>query len=137
MQFWNFPKVKKSIYIDVKRKKLFIDDRKFRIPILFELNDKLETTPKFEFSLSKKRIEKIGFNSHISKMNSNESFILIESCSRTNALIDETDALINKTINYTGFCLLAGKASKYYVHTNLKSYTELSTKEIREITGLE
>ncbi len=119
LQFWDFPKIEKSIEIDTKQRKTYIDNRPFNIPVLIELNDELETSLKFDVNVAEEM-----------QKNTNTSFILIESCQKTNELF-------NKTINYPGFCILAGKGSKYHMHMILADYTEFSTKDIRKITGLD
>lgn len=125
LQFWNFPKIENFIKIDLNQKKIFIDNKGFRFPILVELNDQLETKLKFEFDLP----EEMGLNSHISKIDKNEYFLLIESC-------DKINNIVNTTIDYLGFCLLSGQTDKYSTLIKLASDTEFSAKEIREITGI-
>ena len=126
MQFWSFPRIKEYIEIDVNQNKLFIDDRSFMLPVLVELNNQLETTLKFEFYLP----DKIGLNSHILDMDKDKSFLLIESCHKISNIVDTE-------IDYTGFCLLSGKAYQFNTLIKLTSNTKYSTNDIRQITGIE
>ncbi|MEM4247224.1 MAG: sulfatase-like hydrolase/transferase [Candidatus Woesearchaeota archaeon] len=124
MQFWNFPKIKKSVEVDTANKKIYIDERQFKIPLFIELNDDLETILKFDCDLS----VELGKNSRVLK--TNQSFILIEQCKNTNHFV-------NKTTNYEGFCLLAGKGSKFLTHMMLPTSSTFTAEEIRKMTGLD
>jgi len=48
-EFWDFPRIERSIEIDIPTEKVRIDDREFRIPILIEFDKAMATTLRFEF----------------------------------------------------------------------------------------
>jgi len=121
IQFWDFPRIKESLKIDMNHNRVFIDNRGFNVPLLIELNDRLETTLKFKFDPP----EMVESYLHISNMEANKSFILIDKCEKLNHIFNST----------SGLCLLGGKTDQY-VHMELTSDIKFSPKEIREIAGL-
>ncbi len=98
LQFWNFPQVKNKIEFDIANKQFFIDERKFKLPALIELDEKLHTTIRFahrhnQKSLFEKRkgIKKDTF------------FFLVDYCSE----IDDSYVSNKKDL-----CLLRGNGRK-------------------------
>jgi len=51
LQFWNFPKLKNFIAVDLKKEKLIIDNREFLIPVHLEINEDDESFLRFRFNL--------------------------------------------------------------------------------------
>ncbi len=125
-EFWNFPKIDKSIYIDAENETINLDKRSFKIPILIELNDQLETKLKFEFYLS----ENSSLNFQVLKLNENQSFMLVEKCGKANVLSD-------KKINSGGYCLLIGKVNQEIRYVKIENNTFLTTKDIRRYSGIQ
>ncbi|MCK4824891.1 sulfatase-like hydrolase/transferase, partial [bacterium] len=119
-QFWDFPKIRDFVEIDITAKTLKIDDRVFDIPVLIELNADLETTLKFQFHRSgghKKLID------HLLMLDNNRAFILIDECANVNELDEE--------LGQTGFCLIAGNGDKYVKKTRLYGNVTLASDDIR------
>lgn len=117
MQFWNFPKIEKNMEIETEKNEIYLDGRRFKIPLLIELNEELETVLNFDydpFLISQK----------------NQNFLLIDKCEKINPIV-------NKAIDYNGYCLLAGKGNKFLTHMMLPPSSIFTTKEIKEMTGLE
>ncbi|MCX6721693.1 MAG: sulfatase-like hydrolase/transferase [Candidatus Staskawiczbacteria bacterium] len=125
LQFWNFPKIKD--HITVQDKEIYIDDRSFKTPVLIELDDKLQTNLFFEFDVS----INVGLNYYVTNMDKNQSFILINKCTKINDIS-------SKKIDYKGYCLLAGRGNeiKIYAKVTDKDPITINTEAIRKFTGL-
>jgi len=123
--FWNFPKIEKSLEINLRQKTICIDGRDFKFPVLIELNDWLETNLKFQFDNSvmhKTLVE------HVLGMDDDMHFILIDECKKARAL--------DETLGQTGFCLIAGKGRQYYKSMPITEDIILTCRDVRRLTGL-
>jgi phosphoglycerol transferase len=122
VKFWNFPTIQSTIEINIDAKIVRIDKRSFRIPILIELNNKLESTLKFQFYKSK------GLKSlvqHRKALDENKYFLFIDRCEDVREL--------DKTLGKDGFCLLAGQGRKYTKITKLNKNITYTVNEIRKL----
>lgn len=117
--FWDFPKIRDSVEIDITKKTITIDDRVFNIPVLVELNADLETTLKFQFHRSKMHKKLID---HLLMLDRNKPFLLIDECANLNKL--------DKSLGQTGFCLLAGNGDRYVKKTRLYGNVKLTSDDI-------
>ena len=121
IQFWDFPKIEKSLDIDVNNKRIQIDNRIFSMPVLVELNYKLETTVKFELTWT----EKFNLKSYVER--SEDSFLLIGSCEKTSEIASDHVASSN-------VCLLAGKGAEFILHKKIDSNMSFTPLDIRKMT---
>ena len=124
LQFWNFPTIHSFIKIDTDNNIIFIDQRELKIPIIIELNDRLETELHFEFTLP----DDLGLHSQLPNMDEQSYFLLIEECSRANSIL-------TVPIEYKGMCLVSGTKQKYHA-TKISASTKITIDEIRKITGM-
>lgn len=123
-KFWNFPKIHKSISINIKERTINLDSREFKFPILIELNKDLETTLKFAFDITKNMKNTTDF---LSTINNNNFFLLIDQgiiIKRINSQVDETS-----------YYLMAGKGTKTLNIIKLDKDLTISTKEIYKLIG--
>lgn len=123
--FWDFPKIQDSLEINIEEKIVRIDNRNFRIPILIELNNKLESTLKFQFytpSVLKSLVQ------HREALGKNKYFLLIDKCKNARVL--------DKTLGEKGFCLLAGQGSKYAETVKLDKNITYTANEILQLLNL-
>jgi phosphoglycerol transferase len=121
LQFWNFPTIENSFEIDIDNNKIKIDDRHFSIPVLVELNYKLETKVKFELSWTRK----FNLKGYVEK--SEGPFLLIDSC-------DQTSEVSADRIASPNTCLLAGKGNEYVLHQELDTNVSFTPLDIRKMT---
>ena len=125
--FWNFPKIRNFVEIDLAEKTLRIDDRTFDIPVLIELTNKLETSLVFLPHWFVKGREKI-IHDHLMG-DENRPFILVDHCTN----------LYNydKSLGNTGFCLLAANGQNYVKKLKLYGTVKFTSDGIRELLKLE
>jgi phosphoglycerol transferase len=124
--FWDFPKIRDFVEVDVSRNTLKIDDREFKIPVLVEMTRDLQTTLKFQFDYSKGHK---NLTHHVMTLDENKSFILVEHCANL--------SILDESFGQTGFCLLAGNSNEYTDKIRLYGNVRFSTEDIRELLKLE
>ena len=123
--FWDFPRIREFVEVDVTRNTLKIDDRKFNIPVLVELTSDLQTTLKFQFDASKGQKKLIH---HLLSLNENKPFLLIDHCANL--------SILDEKLGQTGFCLIAGERDKYIKKIKLYGKVKFTCDDIREFTGI-
>ncbi|MBT8141757.1 MAG: sulfatase-like hydrolase/transferase, partial [Gammaproteobacteria bacterium] len=117
--FWDFPRIKNQLGIDIENDRISIDDRNFDIPILIELDTKLKTMLYFDADL----------NTNDSKIESgtsidpNNYFLLIDRCSNVHRI-----APYLKGSNY---CFVTGKGNKIFHATKLTKNLTLDVTSIK------
>lgn len=121
-KFWDFPRIRDSIGINMADKTIRIDERTFKYPILVELNNKFETTLKFQFSsfMENKRVI-----DHLLMLRRDRSFITVDRCSSLKR--------IDRSMGDEGACLMMGQGRTYSKKMKIKENLEFSVKTIREI----
>jgi phosphoglycerol transferase len=125
IKFWNFPKIQNYLKINIDSDSISIDNRTFKLPVLIELNEKLETTLKFEFGsrkLHKTLIE------HIYSNDDNKLFLLIDKYKN----IRKFDLSTKKD----EYCLVAGKGKKLSKIIKITEDTIFTPDEIKNLLGL-
>jgi phosphoglycerol transferase len=122
LQLWNFPTINKEIKFDIEKNYIYVDDRFFSIPIILQINDKLEIIPHFDFSPPKEK----KLNIQITDITKTDSFLLIDKCNDTNSLSD-------KKILDDGFCLLMGRNKKNMTYKTIDSNSVISKQEIVDL----
>lgn len=122
-QFWFFPKITGPVQIDITAQEMIVGDRKFKIPVLVELDKNLQTTPRFQFNL----IGDWDLVSQASRIDHNSSFLLVDICSEVNRLDSSVDG--------DGWCLLGSKNKRFSTVTIKDDYI-LSVDDIKKMTGL-
>ena len=121
LQFWNFPKIKKFIKIDIDNGHLEIDGRKFAIPILLEFNDDFETKLKFDFDRS--RTDKTLAQEQ--GLDKEANFILVDKCANMGRA--------GKDIGRNDYCVRVGRGEKYFVEAELRKNVTLNTDDLRNL----
>lgn len=121
IQFWDFPKIEKGLDVDLQHSRIQIDGRFFPIPVLVELNYKLETNIKFEMSWT----QEYNLKSYVEKIKG--PFLLIGSCEQTSAVTAGRDAS-------PGTCLLAGKGNEFTLNKKVDANTSFTPLDIRKMT---
>lgn len=128
--FWDFPKIIGDVEINESEKVMTIEGRKFKVPVLVELDHDLQTTLKFQFDLEFDASGKKGERDLLSltkNLDEDTAFLLVHRCEKINEI---TGAV------YPGeFCLLMGKGGKYSVSPIVGIY-HLSVKDIVRLVGL-
>jgi glycerophosphoryl diester phosphodiesterase len=124
--FWDYPRIRDSIEIDAGNRLLRIDTRTFRIPVLVQLNDELETTLSFDVDRGMGDNVLVGLLQHLDK---NSGFLLIDECRNARKL--------DKSLGTTGLCFLAGKGDTYYKIVKLKENLAYSSRELRRLLKLD
>jgi len=124
-EFWDFPKITNSLTVDIQNEQMSIDNRTFRIPAYIELNNELQSTLKFQFNTPSSAKSLLDYRK---KIDNNKSFILIDECKNARNL--------SKTLGKKGFCLLAGKGSKYTKMLKLNTNITYSVDEIEKLIKL-
>jgi phosphoglycerol transferase len=121
VQFWDFPKIEGSFDIDIDNNRIKIDDRHFAIPVLVELNYKLETKVKFELSWT----QEFNLKGYVEE--SESSFLLISDCDQTSEI--STDSIASPNI-----CLLSGKGDEVLLHQKVDANVSFTPLDIRKMT---
>jgi phosphoglycerol transferase len=121
IQFWDFPKIENSFDIDINNNRIKIEDRYFPIPVLVELNYKLETVVKFELSWT----QKFNLKSYVEQ--SEGSFLLIGNC-------DQTSEISSDRVASPNTCLLAGKGNEFLLHQKIDTNVSFTPLDIRKMT---
>jgi phosphoglycerol transferase len=125
IKFWDFPKIQNYLKINIDSDSISIDNRTFKLPVLIELNEELETTLKFEFGsrkLHKTLIE------HIYSNDDNKLFLLIDRYKN----IRKLDLSIDKN----AYCIVAGKGKKISKIIKITEDTTVTKDEIYNLLGL-
>lgn len=123
--FWDFPKIQDYLEINIDDKVVSIGDRNFRIPILIELNDKLQSTLKFQFDKASSHKSLIE---HRNALGRNNYFLLIDKCKNAMEL--------DKSVGEIGFCFLSGHGKKYTKIMKFNENIKYTANEIQELLGL-
>ena len=124
-RFWDFPKIREFVEVDIGQKILRIDDRAFKIPVLVELDPYLQTTLKFQFHITGKQKKLVD---HLRTLENKKAFLLIDYCADLSTL--------DRSLGGTGYCLLAGIDNTYVTKTRIYGNIKLTSEDIREFTGL-
>lgn len=123
--FWDFPKIQDNFKINIDKKLVSIDGRSFRMPILIELNNKLQSTLKFQVDKSRSNKSLIE---HRNALGKNNYFLLIDKCKNA---ID-----LDKQLDEKGFCFLAGQGKKYAKIMKLKENVTYTANEVKQLLGI-
>ena len=123
--FWDFPKIREFVEVDISQKTLRIDDRAFKIPILVELDPDLQTTLRFEF-YSRREDKKLI--DHLRTLEKKKPFIVIDYCADLSTL--------DRRLGNIDYCLLTGDGKKYVDRTKIYGTVKLTSDDIRELLGL-
>jgi len=122
VKFWGFPKINNSIYIDLKKKSIIIENRKFKIPILIELDEQLNSILKFQFDINNKKQTLIE---HLFAMDEDKFFILIDK--------GKNVKVINNNFDGEDLYLISGKGNKYTKMFKIDKNITLTTSEIHQL----
>jgi phosphoglycerol transferase len=124
--FWNFPVIKNHFIVDLEDYRIRIDHRTFRMPILIELNDKLETTLRFDFYRTRSMKSLFQFRQ---ELDPDKYFLMIDKCKKYNK--------INPTLGEDGYCFMAGKGQEYFSISKLEKSIYLSADELRVLLKMD
>jgi len=124
LKFWEFPKIKNQLLINPFEKTISIDKRKFKYPVIIEIDQNLRTTLHFghlgDRSGLFKEFEKITSEGN--------DYFLIDECIKLISMI-ETD----KTV---GTCLAYGTGVKSPKIIDVSEIKSFSAKDIKRMIGL-
>jgi len=123
-EFWNFPKIHDFIAIDIDQKKLTIDDRVFKIPILVEFDADLQTNMKFEFDITKKDRKLINY---VRDVTDDKGFIFVDYC--------DYAALLDKNVGHNGYCMVIGRGQNYTKALELYGKLKITAEDIRKLAA--
>ena len=93
-QFWEFPRIKDELSIDVWADTMQINGRSFRIPSLISLDESLNTSLAFDLYEGERVLNEL-----LPELDVDQRFVLIDRCSN----IEQVNLAVSRT-----FCLLAG-----------------------------
>ncbi len=94
LKFWNFPEKTDQIQINVKEKKVIIDNQKLQFPVILKIDKYIK--PIFE------QDTEIKLYQSFSKFKSKQKYIWIDQCSKLNKIFN-----LNKS--FEGYCAVIGK----------------------------
>lgn len=126
MNFWNFPKIKDTLAINTNEKYILIDSRKFKIPVLVEVDSNMQTSLKFQFDLEfstkigKSKWELFQMTKNLDK---NKTFLLVDYCKN----MQEAKQPQGNTI----FCLMKGKGEKYSIEALTEEGKTITVDDIK------
>ncbi|MBE9535873.1 MAG: sulfatase-like hydrolase/transferase [Proteobacteria bacterium] len=118
ISFWDFPRVKNGIEINIEKEIVKLDDRELEIPILIEFNSKLETTIKFEHDLTGSQKTLLD---HIMGLNPKTPFLWVGKCSS----VPRMRAL--------GLCVFAGKLGRPFILEPVDKVMDISLEQLNQL----
>lgn len=124
LKFWRQPKIRRSVSIDISDNTILIDKKEYKIPILIELNDELDSTLLFGFNGT--------FEQHLQKMSPSKRFLMVGECKyikTSGKMISDNGVAIADD----GWCLITGKGKEYVFKTKLNSDVDYNIHELEEI----
>lgn len=125
ISFWDFPRIKKGVTIDPKKRNITIDDRTFKVPILVELNEKLETSIKFEWVAADWSYRRLV--EHVLKLERNTPILWVDNCST-----------MYKRAEKKGLCVTAGKlGAKPLINSKVDNIMDITIEELEKIVQLQ
>lgn len=124
IKFWDFPRIQNYIKINIDSESMSIDNRKFKLPVLIELNEKLETTLKFEFYNDKTQKTLIE---HIYSLDENKPFLLIDRYKNIRKFDLSSDN--------NEYCLAAGKGKQLSKVIKVNKNSTFTRDEINSLLG--
>lgn len=125
-EFWNFPTIQDTLEIYIDRQIVRIDDRSFRMPILIELNDRLESTLMFQ---TNKYYDGDALIQYRKDLAEDKYFLLVDRCANAKRM--------DNALGEDGFCLLMGQGSSYTKIEKLDKNTIFTAHEIRHLLNLQ
>lgn len=127
--FWQFPKIDKHIEVDVTIGTIKLDDRTFKLPVLVQFNDELETKLGFSSYNSPNSANSYGLIWDVFMLDMDTAFLWIDDCSIMHK--------IDTSLNEKGYCMMAGKmGTGRFVTSNINKKTVLRPDDLREIALL-
>lgn len=125
ISFWDFPRIKKGVTIDPIKRKITIDDRMFKIPILVEFNEKLETSFQFEWLAADWSYRRL--DEQVLKLDRNTSILWVDNCS----------TIYNRK-EKKGLCVTAGKlGGKPLINSKVDKIMDIDIKQLEEIAQMQ
>ncbi len=124
-EFWKFPSITKYLQFDIDNELLHIDNRRFKLPVLIELDESLNTVLRFQFH---KRPEHKSLIEHRQEIASNEYFILIDFC--------ENVQVLDKSLGNEGYCLLAGQGNSYSLIKRVEGNIFFDVEDVKNLLGI-
>jgi phosphoglycerol transferase len=124
-EFWDFPKIQGNLNIDINNQVVSIEKRNFKIPILIELNENLQSTLKFEFDKSRGHKSLVEYRKKLGK---NDYFLLIDKCKN---LLE-----LDSSLGEKGFCFLAGQGKRYTKRLKLNNNITWTASDLMAMLGV-
>lgn len=122
---WAFPQISSPLVIDVEHNEIQIEGRAFGFPILVELNDKLETTLKFQFNSSSGHKRLL---SHVRELDEGDPFLWIDTC----GAMTEFDSQL---YGHAPCLIMARSGSRPRRITRLRERMEIPAGEVRALVA--
>lgn len=120
IEFWDFPIVRESIFVNIESETASIDEEIFEIPILIELDEDLNTVLKFDSNAANQRLLDYLF-----EVDEDKHFIYVDK--------SETINKLDSTLYPEGYSMILGKDNKIKVSKNLNDNITLDANNLSEI----
>jgi len=120
--FWDFPRIKNGIEVNIERKVVKLDDREFEIPVLIEFNSKFETTIKFEHNLTGPNVKTLL--DHIMGLDPKTPFLWVGKCSSV------------PRVRALGFCVFAGKLGRPFILEPVDKAMNITLEQLDQLVSM-
>ena len=125
IKFWDFPRIKSSVSINTSDETIKLDNRKFKIPILIELNENLESVLKFQFNMNNKSQTLLE---QINLIDKDKWFLLVDK--------GKNIKTIDKNLNNESYYLMIGKGKEHLQIIKLDTINNYTAKNIQQMIKL-
>lgn len=122
LKFWGFPKLEKSLEINVEDNAFSIDGRAFAIPAFIEFNNNLETLVRFRRSFY---LQENQLTQYIAPLDDSKSFVLIDFCKNISVL--------DKKNKKSGYCMLTGGSNSTHRKTDIEKNIVYSMSDVKKL----
>lgn len=119
--FWDFPTLEEELAFDMPEKAIMIDNQKFKVPVLVEFNDRLETTLKFEFDRSPAHKT---LAQHREELPEGRYFFLVDYC--------RNHREFRGVKGRSELCAMWGKGRRHFDTQSLEDSLAYSAPEVRD-----
>jgi phosphoglycerol transferase len=124
-EFWDFPRLRNFISIDIDKKLVAIDDRVLRMPILVELDSNMQSTLRFQFDGNRKHRSLLD---HRNSLGNDSYFLMVDECKNYLPL--------DLSLGQDGYCFMAGRGDDNLEATKLDMNITYTANELRKLFGL-
>ena len=129
LKFWNQPKINKSLLVDVKNKTISIDGKRYKIPVIIQVTDELETALLFN-------VRRYVLAKYMKKLKSDQKLIMINPCKDIEISGDQISET-GKTISNTGWCLMASTGKKVHFMQKIEEPVHFTVPELQKLLAIQ